>query len=304
MKRIVFAVLISSIALLCQGQQTASFAQYMFNPLAINPAYAGSHNLLSASAITRFQNVGLEGAPRTQTFSIHSPLWDKSISGGALFIRDQIGIISQTGLHGIGAYRIFFDEKGLHSLSFGIQFGMIGYRANYANLNSFQPNDPYFSNNVQQSRPNLGFGMFYRNENYFLGIAMPHLMNNVFDRGSDFTTVNQAVPFLVHGGYVFTLNPLLKFKPNFLFKLLDGRAKEIDLNASFQLDELLWIGASYKFPGINLLTEFRLTEQLLFGYSYSLEKGELRDVGIGTHEILLNFRFKFTKYRLVSPRYF
>lgn len=286
------------------AQQTASFAQYAFNVLAINPGYAGSHDLLSASFISRFQNVGLDGAPSTQTFSAHTPLWDKSLAAGALFIRDGIGVISQTGAHGIAAYRLFFDEEGDHVLSFGMQFGLISYRANYADLNSFQPNDPFFDQNISQSRPNIGAGVFYRTQQYFLGLSAPHLMNNVFDRGENFTTVHQATPILLHGGYVFFINPILKFKPNFLFKILDGRPVEFDLNGSIQIDELLWIGASYKFPGINLLTEFRITDQLLLGYSYAIDQGDLREVGIGTHEILLNFRFKFTKYRLVSPRYF
>lgn len=289
---------------LAKGQQTASFAQYMFNPLAINPAYAGSHNLLDASFITRFQNVGLEGAPSTQTFAIHTPLWIKSLSAGALIIRDKIGVISNTGVHGIGAYRIFFDEDGEHSLSFGMQYGIINYRADYTNLLSLDPNDPYFNTDVNQSRLNIGAGMFYRNTNYFVGIAMPHMMNNVFDRGDNFTTVFQSVPFLVHGGYVYEINPFLRVKPNFLFRVTDGKISDIDLNASIQFDDLLWVGASYRFPGINLLTELRLTDQLLLGYAYALEKGDLREVGVGTHEILLNFRFKFTKYRLVSPRYF
>lgn len=303
MRNYIFIGLLA-LGLVPKAQQTASFAQYMFNPLAINPAYAGSHNLLSASAITRFQNVGLEGAPSTQTFSIHSPLWIQSLSAGALFIRDKIGVINQTGIHGVGVYRIFFDEEGEHSLSFGMQFGMISYRANYADLTSYQPNDPFFSTNISQSRPNVGAGAFYRNKNYFLGIAMPHMMNNVFDRGDNFSTAYQSKPFIVHGGYVHEINPFLRIKPNFLMKVTDGNVSDYDLNASIQFDDLLWIGASYRFPGINLLTEIRLTDQLLLGYAYALEKGELREVGIGTHEILLNFRFKFTKYRLVSPRYF
>ena len=286
------------------AQQTASFAQYMFNPLAINPAYAGSHNLISASFITRFQNIGLEGAPSTQTFSIHSPLWQKNIAGGALFIRDKIGVINNTGAHFAGAYRIYFDEEGEHSIAFGMQFGMINYRADYTSLTSLSPDDPYFNTNVQQSRPNIGSGVFYLNKNYFVGISMPHMMNNVFDRGDNFSTVFQSIPFLVHGGYVYTINPVLRIKPNFLFKVTDGSISDIDLNCSIQFDDLLWVGASYRFPGVNLLTEIRLTDQLLLGYAYALEKGELREVGIGTHEILLNFRFKFTKYRLVSPRYF
>jgi type IX secretion system PorP/SprF family membrane protein len=287
-----------------KAQQTASFAQYAFNVLAINPGYAGSHNLLSASFISRVQNVGIEGAPNTQTFSIHAPLWNKSLSVGGMMIRDKIGVINQSGVHGILAYRIFFDEEGEHSLGFGMQFGMITYSANYADLLSFQPNDPFFGQNIRQSRPNVGTGVFYRTSNYYLGLSMPHLMNNVFDRGENFTTVNQSVPVLLNGGYVYTFSPILKIKPNFLLKMLDGRIVEFDLNASVQLDDLLWVGMSYKFPGINLLTEFRLTDQLLMGYSYSLDKGKLRNIGVGTHELLLNFRFKFTKYRLVSPRYF
>lgn len=286
------------------AQQTASFAQYAFNVLAINPGYAGSHNLLSASLISRFQNVGLEGAPNTQTFSFHTPLINNNLAVGGLLIRDAIGVISQTGAHGIMAYRIYFDEEGEHSLGFGMQFGMINYTANYADLLSFQPNDPFFGENISQTRPNLGAGVFYRTKNYFAGLSMPHMMNNVFDRGENFTTVDQSFPILLHGGYVYTISPILKIKPNFLLKMLDGRLVEYDLNGNVQIDDLLWVGVSYKFPGVNLLTEIRLTEQLLLGYAYALDQGKARDVGLGTHEILLNFRFKFTKYRLVSPRYF
>ena len=294
--------------LICYGsvnaQQTASFAQYAFNILAINPGYAGSHNLLSASFISRFQNVGLEGAPNTQTVSLHTPLWNKSLAVGGLMIRDAIGVISQTGMHGILAYRIFFDEDGEHSLSFGMQFGMITYSANYADLLSFQPNDPFFAENIRQTRPNVGAGAFYRTPTYFLGLSMPHMMNNVFDRGENFTTVNQSIPVLLNGGYIYTINPVLKFKPNFLFKMLDGRFVEFDLNGNIQIDDLLWLGISYRFPGINLMTEIRLSEQMRLGYSYALDRGKVREVGLGTHEILINYRFKFTKYKLVSPRYF
>lgn len=304
MKKYIFIGIFFACLNLTWAQQTATYAQYAFNVLAINPGYAGSHNLLSASFISRVQNVGLEGAPNTQTFSIHSPLWNKSISLGALFIRDAIGVISQTGAHGIAAYRIFFDEEGERSLAFGIQFGMITYSADYSELLSFQPNDPFFGQNIRQTRPNVGSGIFYQTPQYYLGLSMPHMMNNVFDRGDNFSTVRQSIPVLLNGGYVYEVSPILRLKPNFLLKILDGRPVEFDLNGSIQLDDLLWIGASYKFPGINLLLEFRATDQLLIGYSYAIDKGKLSNIGVGTHEILMNFRFKFTKYKLVSPRYF
>jgi len=181
---------------------------------------------------------------------------------------------------------------------------MIHYRANYTDLLNQNPNDPYFKQDIVQTRSNIGAGAYYRNKNYFAGISMPHMMSNIFDRGDNYTTVFQSIPFLIHGGYVYEISPVVHIKPNFLFKVTDGKVSDTDLNLNIQFDDLLWIGASYRFPGINLLTEIRLSDQLLLGYAYALEKGELREVGVGTHEILLNFRFKFTKYRLVSPRYF
>src|SRR5688572_22676926 len=83
--------------LFAAAQQVATYSQYMFNGLAINPAYAGSHNALSATALARFQNVGLRGAPNTQTFSIHSPLVNKRVALGLMVIHDQLSVINQTG---------------------------------------------------------------------------------------------------------------------------------------------------------------------------------------------------------------
>src|SRR5690349_24824138 len=96
---------------LSHGQQVATYSQYMFNGLAINPAYAGSHDALSATALARFQNVGLKGAPKTQTFSLHSPLLNKRVALGLLAIHDEIGVISQTGLQASYAYRIPVSKK-------------------------------------------------------------------------------------------------------------------------------------------------------------------------------------------------
>jgi energy-converting hydrogenase Eha subunit B len=63
---IVIIVLLSGFT--ASAQQAATYSQYMFNTLAINPAYAGSQEALSVTALGRFQNVGLSGAPNTQTF--------------------------------------------------------------------------------------------------------------------------------------------------------------------------------------------------------------------------------------------
>jgi type IX secretion system PorP/SprF family membrane protein len=307
------------LALFCcsaaSAQQVATYSQYMFNGLAINPAYAGSHDALSATALARFQNVGLRGAPNTQTFSAHSPLVNKRVGVGLMVIHDQLSVINQTGIHFSYAYRIPVSKSRNNpaSLSFGLQGGVSIYRASYSELNLYSnsptnPNagsDQAFSQDIRESRPNIGAGLFYSQKYAYLGVSMPSMVNNVFDRGEGYQTVYQSVPFIVTGGYVFQLTRLLKFKPNFLFKTVDNRPVEFDLNTSFLFDEVLWAGLSYKSSKqVIVMTQLQLSDQLQFGYSYTITAGPIRSVELGSHEVMLNYRFWFNKKGVISPRYF
>lgn len=286
-----------------KAQQVATYAQYMFNGLAVNPAYAGSEDVLTVSAISRHQNVGLEGAPNTQTLAGHAPLLGKRVAFGAMFIHDGFGVIDQTGVHVAYAYRIPFGEK--RHLSFGLQSGIITYKANYSDLNQFQPSDPVFNQDIRETRPNFGAGVYYSTDKLYAGISMPHLMNNIFDRGADLTTVYQSVPIILNGGYLIEITHDVKFKPNFLFKVLDKRPIELDINANFLFDEIIWVGASYKVgSAVNIIAEILVTDQLRLGYSYGITTGAVRSVDLGSHELMLNYRFKYHKYGVITPRYF
>jgi type IX secretion system PorP/SprF family membrane protein len=304
MKRIVGITLIifSLLTTIAQAQQVASYSQYMFNGLAINPAYAGSHDALSATALSRFQNVGYAGAPNTQTFSMHSPLLNKRIGLGFLAIHDHIGATDQSGAHFMYAYRLPVSAKG--TLSFGLQAGMVFYRTNYSTLDIFQPSDPAFTD-VRDARPNFGAGLYYYTKVAYVGISAPHLLNNSYQKSGNFLTVYQNKPIIITGGYVFILNRVLKFKPNALLKFLDSRPVEFDLNANFLLDEVLWVGTSYKSSNaIAFMTQLQVTDQFQFGYSYQAATGPINNVSINTHELMVNYRFVYNKKGLVNPRYF
>ena len=51
------------------AQQDPQYTQYMYNTQVVNPGYAGSKEVLSFGALMRSQWVGLDGAPKTGTFS-------------------------------------------------------------------------------------------------------------------------------------------------------------------------------------------------------------------------------------------
>lgn len=289
------------------SQQQATFSQYMFNGLAINPAYAGSHEVLSATALIRYQNLGLPGAPNTQTLSAHSPLLNEKIALGALLIHDKIGVIDQTGIYGSYAYRIQYskDKNKPRVLSLGLQAGISIFDARYSELIIYNSSDPAFSRNIKQSKLNFGFGIYYYTHNYYAGLSIPHLTGNVFDRGDDLATITQTNPILISGGYVFTLTRFMKFKPHTLIKLVNGAPVEIDLNASLSFDDVLWVGISYKaLSAVNLLTEVQITNQIKLGYSYSLTANSLRQVDYGSHEFMVNYMFKYPRDGVLSPRHF
>ena len=118
MKRIVLIVTIILTGWISFGQQDAQFTQYMDNNLYVNPAYAGSRGMMNMTSIHREQWVGMDGAPRSTSFSLHSPLTYESLGLGLTVVNDQVGPISQTMIYGDFSYTLKF-KKRMGKLSFG-----------------------------------------------------------------------------------------------------------------------------------------------------------------------------------------
>ena len=165
-------VLISVFTNRVQAQQEAMYSQYMFNTLAINPAYAGSRNVTSATALYRNQWVGIQGAPETITFSLDAPLNNKKVGLGFQVFNDKIGITNTTGAFGSYAYRVRLN-KG--TLAFGLQAGASQYRANFhsVSLNSIPTDDVAFSENINKVLVNFGAGLYYSTDRFYMGLSSP-----------------------------------------------------------------------------------------------------------------------------------
>lgn len=293
-----------SLSLISRAQQQATFSQYMFNGLAVNPAYAGMDELLTATAIARYQSLGLEGAPNTQTFAMHGPLLDKNIGVGLLFVKDKISVIDQYSISAAYAYRIKLTS--FSTLSLGIQGGINTMNAQYTQVKAQNPYDPAFQADVQSTRPNFGMGVYYKTRLYYAGISLPQMANNVFTRGPDLTTVKQDNPVILTGGLEVPISRAVVFKPSALVKVVAGKTVEMDFNAQFSFDDVVWIGSSVTmFHTVDILLQLKLTRQLRFGYAYMISTNEIRTVELGSHELMVSYRFEFPpKEGLVSPRAF
>ncbi len=287
------------------GQQEAMFTQYMFNGLAINPAYAGSHESLSATLLFRDQWTGLPQAPSTQTFSIHSPVKNAKIALGLQFIHDKLAIFEQYGVNGSYAYRIF-TAKG--TLSLGLQFGFTSYQAKLSDLVPQDPSDPVFQGNVRKTMPNFGAGVYYYTDRFYIGLSAPQLVTNSLS--NDIVEIDadarQARHYFLTAGHVFDLSHNVKLKPNVLIKAVAGAPIQMDLNANVLFSDVLWLGLSWRsLSDIDALIELQLTDQLLMGYSYDFASTtDLSRVNSGSHELMLNYRFRYAKNKVITPRYF
>src|SRR5687767_15831276 len=114
------------------AQQRPLQSLYMFDPLLINPAYAGTHVQLSGTGIYRNQWVNFDGAPKTFTGTVHSGFRKARVGLGIIFANDQIGVHSDNSLYGVYSYKIPLSQrKNGAVLSMGLQAGFNTLRSNY-----------------------------------------------------------------------------------------------------------------------------------------------------------------------------
>lgn len=306
---IAVVMLLQSFQNQIQAQQDAMFTHYMYNTLAVNPAYAGSRDALTIAGVSRMQWVGMDGAPVTQTLTVHSPVFGKSFGAGINLLNDKIGPNKTTNFYLDFSYRMQVTKKSW--LSFGLKSGANYLQSNLDGLRTIdQATDYAFTGNSNTKLlPNFGFGVYYSMKRFYAGISVPRIIEYGID-GSSVLKANDG--FFVKRHYTFIagsivdLSSSLKFKPTTLVKVVAGAPVEIDLTASFLIREKVWAGAMFRSnDAIGALLGFQFTPQLNVGYSYDYSLTKLRAYQGGSHEIMLTYDFMFKDQgRIKSPRYF
>ncbi|OAQ42275.1 hypothetical protein A5893_03955 [Pedobacter psychrophilus] len=308
-KKLFFVLMFLAFGQNIFAQQDAMYTQYMFNTLAINPAYAGSRDLISATALARKQWVGIDGAPQTQTISIDGPIGDSKVGLGLQAFNDKIGITQTTGIYGTYAYRLMMENS---TLAFGIQGGVSRFCANYAgvDLGSDGLPDAAYSDNVTKFLPNFGAGIYFNTDKFYAGLSAPHLLNNSLNTGQklagDKFIARQYIHLFFTAGYVFDLSENIKLKPNLLLKGVRGAPLEADINANVWLYDLFSVGVSYRTEAdISFLTEIQINKNIRLGYAYDASTTGLIKYNSGSHEIMLRYNFaKENSRTILNPRYF
>jgi type IX secretion system PorP/SprF family membrane protein len=304
----VFLILIV-ISTNSNGQQDAMYTHYMYNTLAVNPAYAGSRDALTITALHRSQWVDFPGAPTTQSLTLHSPLKSKNIGLGLSAINDKAGPIKNMSVYGDFAYTLKLTEKS--KLSFGLKGGINLMQANLTSLLIQNETDESFQRDYNSKvLPNFGFGMYYARERFYAGISVPKLLENNFrtkEAGQSTMIGKEQRHYYFIAGAVFRLSETVELKPTTFVKVTMAVPIEADLTSTFIIHKKLLLGAMFRTgDAIGLLLGYNITEQFHIGYSFDWSYG-LRTFKYnnGTHEIMLSYDFIFKdKGNISSPRYF
>jgi type IX secretion system PorP/SprF family membrane protein len=284
------------------SQQEPQFTQFFDNKLFVNPAYAGSREVLNVTGIHREQWMGFNGRPVSSTLSIHSPLKYESVGVGMTFVNDQAGPISQTMVYGDFSYTLKFKNES-RKLSFGLKGGVNVISANTSILETTQDNDPKLLQNVRnQVNPNFGVGIYYHGPHFFAGASTPKILEQSY--GTSISGLEKRHYFGIIGGVV-DLNSQWKLRPSSQVKITTGAPVSVDLSTAFIYRDKVWFGGMYRWDAaFGIFSQFMLSDQFKVGIAGDIGTQAIRKYNYGTIEVLLSYDFRFNKKGIRSPRYF
>jgi len=286
------------------AQQDPQYTQYMYNHSNINPAYAGSNEGLNIFGLYRTQWVGLEGAPKTATLSVNTPLGDSGLGLGVNFVNDHLGVMDDNTLSVDLSYAI--DLNYNYKLAFGLKGSANLLDVNYSKLHIYNPSDPVAESDIKNKfTPNIGAGLFLYSDKAYVGLSAPNLLTRSRYNDNDIKTLREKLHVYATGGYVFDLTNDIKFKPAAMVKIEQGSPLQADVSANFMFVDKFTAGIAYRWDAsVSGLVGFQVSENIFVGYSYDAETTKLANYNSGSHEIFMRFTLFNGFKRITAPRFF
>jgi type IX secretion system PorP/SprF family membrane protein len=273
------------------------YAQYLNNPLLINPAYSGLNNNFNASLTYRKQWAGFDGSPTTVNASAHSSLFDNKMGVGFYIMQDKAAVNKNTDIQATYAYRIDLKEK---YLSFGLQAGLINYKSNNGDLNPRDPSAPEFSGNQSYSKPTFGAGIILNSERYFVGLSVPRMLKAKASINGIETDLYQQ-HFYFTGAYIIFLTERIRLKPAMLLKGVKGAPFSTDLNFSANFDEKYTAGIfTRNFNTYGLLAQMKLKDNVRFGYVFEVPTNHSVGARYTSHELMVGINMSLLSFHSTS----
>ncbi|RYC51777.1 type IX secretion system membrane protein PorP/SprF [Flagellimonas olearia] len=276
------------------AQQAPQFTQYLYNPVSINPAFAGSTQSFSAILMHRSQWTGFDGAPSTQIFSVHTPLRNEKVGLGLSLVSDSLGEEKFDYFYGDFSYTL--QVGGATRLAFGIKAGFTHYSLNPGLLNNPDVQvDPFFNSYSDSWSPNIGVGSFLYGKQWYMALSVPQLFNVDYIANTDSSyRIAESTNLYFTAGYGLTLAPSIELQPTTMFIVTNSTLVSIDVGTNVTFYDRFMLGANYRFnsyDAVGGLGSLRIGEKLRLGYAYEIPVSGIRPYTGGTHEFFLRYDF-------------
>ena len=292
-------MVLMGLVLSVSGQQRGITSTYQYNPLPLNPAYAGSLNILSVVGVHRKQWINVEGAPQFSTLSAHTSLMSNRIGVGFYLANDQIGVTDDFSFYGSYAYKI---RTSLGILALGVSGGFNNRKSNFSKLNLLDTNDPLLSGRVSRFVPNFGTGVYFANPVFYAGFSVPYILENKTLELAEIATSNEESRetrnYYFTSGIIFPLAPNIKISPAILLRGQEDSRFEWDISTNIIFDEIAYVGVNVRNSAdITIMGQVILNENFRIGYAYDATVSALSNNSAGSHEILVNYRIKLRNFK-------
>ncbi len=301
MKKLILVLSLSFTASISHAQQEPIFANYLSNPLVINPAYAGINNVLNASASYRSQWGGFEGSPNTGSFSAHSSFVENKVGAGLILVTDRFGAQRNTYISAAGSYKIDFGD---FLFSFGLQAGIVRFSEDASEFSAFNAGDPLFNQDNSFSKFNIGTGFALKGDNFYVGLSMPRLVNNVEDiEGVETDLYNRH--FYLSLGYVYELNAILALRPSAIIRAVGNAPASVDVSGSLIINDKYTAGLlTRNLDTYGLLAQLNINDNLRFGYIFEVPTNNSVGSSFTSHEFTLMLDVAVFDSHKLDSRYF
>lgn len=274
-----------------------------------NPGAAGSNGLPCLTAFHRQQWAGLEGAPVTQALSFNSPVLAERVGLGLTLMNDHIGFFNSTYAQAAYSYRV--SIAGGH-LGIGMHASLLRHEAAMGQIRTIS--GTVTGEGAQLLEPslqmNVGMGAHFENERFFVGFAVPQVLDRAQVNG-------QVRHYFANAGAVLELSPKLRMRTAAAVRAVKNAPASFDahLGFGFTEDARLWLGSTLRMSqtvdglggdAVVVVGQYQISERLRMGLAYDAALGAVQRQNYGTFELMLEYCFikAAVPEKVLRPRYF
>lgn len=287
-KSIVYVLFLVSLSGYAQQNGYFSLSQYQMN--MVNPAHAGVEADKLFSIVSRNQWASIDDGPKTLAMS-YSEARNNNVGLGISVISDQIFIEKQTLVTVDFSYKLKMYNEAL--LYLGLKGGMNSFQANTIPLTSYSNQSDPAQKDLSRLTPNIGVGLYYTHNNFWLSAALPRLFNAKRDEEIALQAQDRVHTY-INIGRKIPLPANLAVTPELIYRKASGIDPVVEGIIWGNYQEKVHLGVGFRTASVvSLKFNVALNEMFSFAYSYDTYGSErFSGLQLNAHELGLTIRLK------------